>query len=82
MIGSLSVAAGAGKRSRMAKLKHTLILPWYSNIYAFSIFLYSGWIVVGMVYYRLINGWQWSTSFFFTLQVGFSVGFCAPVGTS
>jgi hypothetical protein len=60
----------------------TTLKSWYSNLPFVAIFLYASWIMLGTVYYYFIDGWTFSTSFFFALQLGLSVGFCAPVSVN
>lgn len=84
MLANVSSAATAldpsivRSRSRPALLD-SVIIPWYSNLYIIAICLYSIWILAGLLFYYFVNDWGWATSFYFALQGGLSVGFCAPV---
>jgi hypothetical protein len=55
------------------------LLHWYSNVYVVTLVIYGLWIVSGLLFYYFVDDWTWATSFFFALQGGLSVGFCAPV---
>ena len=79
MLGNLAVAAGSARRASGINIRNKYIDPWYYSLTFSALFIYGLWISVGMLYYHYMNGWDLGTSFFFTLQVGLSVGFCAPV---
>jgi hypothetical protein len=41
--------------------------------------VYLAWVVLGVLFYHYYDEWSFPTSFFYALEVGMSVGFCAPV---
>jgi hypothetical protein len=54
------------------------LLPWYKNIWFVSLGLYSLWILIGVIYYKYIEDWTFSTAFFYAIEAGLSIGFCDP----
>ena len=56
--------------------------PLHLSSVSFAFLAISGlfsWLITGVVFYHYYNEWTWATSFYYALEVGFSVGFCAPV---
>lgn len=52
---------------------------FFANLYLVALVLYAVWIFSGLLFYYFVGEWTWATSFFFALQAGLSIGFCAPV---
>ena len=83
MIGNFAQAAvsadDSGSGSWQQKRTRRKKKPLYSNIYIVTLVLYGVWIVSGLLFYYFVDDWTWATAFFFALQGGLSIGFCAPV---
>jgi polyferredoxin len=79
MLGSVANAFAASDFGSVTEKTKTTLKSWYYNLPFVAILFYVSWIMLGTLYYYFIDGWTLSTSFFFSLQLGLSVGFCAPV---
>lgn len=72
------VAIGGNKRSILASIERTATY-WYENLYIVTLVAYGSWILLGTLFYHYVDKWTFATSLFYSLEVGLSVGFCAPV---
>ena len=48
------------------------------NIYFRAFFIYTIWTFIGIIFYTYYDGWTLSTSFYYALEAGLSVGYCVP----
>ena len=51
---------------------------FFKNIWLVSFSLYSLWILLGVFYYKFIEGWNYATSYYYSIEAGLSIGFCYP----
>ena len=79
MIGNLATGAAAMTSSRSVLFRGKPWRSWFSNLYLVALLVYGTWIISGLIFYSFVDDWTMATSFFFALQVGLSVGYCAPV---
>ena len=52
--------------------------PYYKNLWIVSLGSYSLWILIGLIYYKYIENWRFSTAFYYAIEAGLSIGFCDP----